>query len=152
MRHSSIDLTMNVYTDPKLLDVYGAMNALPELPLDGKSTSERTSIEATGTDDSRPFPVAPTVAPNSGNLVQRLAIADKTDTDCLSNEHAKSQPTIVVSDYVGNKKTPLSIADNDSPEWSRRGSNPLPLHCERSALPNELRPRFDCKPYRKFTG
>jgi integrase len=57
MRHSSIDLTMNVYTDPKLLDVFGAMNALPELPLDGKSTSERTSIEATGTDDSRPFSV-----------------------------------------------------------------------------------------------
>ncbi|MBU4273250.1 MAG: tyrosine-type recombinase/integrase, partial [Planctomycetes bacterium] len=25
MRHSSIDLTMNVYTDPKLLDVAGAM-------------------------------------------------------------------------------------------------------------------------------
>ena len=23
MRHSSIDLTMNVYTDPKLLDVHG---------------------------------------------------------------------------------------------------------------------------------
>ena len=25
MRHSTIDLTMNVYTDPKLLDVAGAM-------------------------------------------------------------------------------------------------------------------------------
>jgi len=24
MRHSNIDLTMNVYTDPKLLDVQGA--------------------------------------------------------------------------------------------------------------------------------
>ena len=24
MRHSSIDLTMSVYTDPRLLDVYGA--------------------------------------------------------------------------------------------------------------------------------
>ncbi len=73
MRHSSIDLTMAVYTDPKLLDVYGAMNALPELPLDGKSKSEQTSIKATGTDDTRPLSVAPTVAPNSRNLVQRLA-------------------------------------------------------------------------------
>lgn len=35
MRHSSIDLTMNVYTDPKLLDVAGALEALPELPLAG---------------------------------------------------------------------------------------------------------------------
>ena len=29
MRHSTIDLTMNVYTDPKLLDVAGAMESLP---------------------------------------------------------------------------------------------------------------------------
>lgn len=34
MRHSRIDLTMNVYTDPKLLDVHGALDALPKLPLD----------------------------------------------------------------------------------------------------------------------
>ena len=29
MRHSTINLTMNTYTDPKLLDVAGAMDALP---------------------------------------------------------------------------------------------------------------------------
>lgn len=29
MRHSSLDLTMNIYTDPALLDVAGAINALP---------------------------------------------------------------------------------------------------------------------------
>jgi integrase len=34
MRHSSIDLTMSVYTDPRLLDVAGALNALPDLPLE----------------------------------------------------------------------------------------------------------------------
>ena len=33
MRHSKIDLTMNVYTDPKLLDVHGALEKLPSLPL-----------------------------------------------------------------------------------------------------------------------
>lgn len=33
MRHSSLDLTMNVYTDPELLDVAGTMEALPDLPL-----------------------------------------------------------------------------------------------------------------------
>jgi integrase len=31
MRHSTLDLTMNVYTDPTLLDVAGAMEALPAL-------------------------------------------------------------------------------------------------------------------------
>lgn len=29
MRHSRIELTMNLYTDPVLLDVAGAVNALP---------------------------------------------------------------------------------------------------------------------------
>ncbi len=36
MRHSSLDLTMNVYTDPELLDVAGAMNALPDLTVGGR--------------------------------------------------------------------------------------------------------------------
>jgi len=31
MRHSRIELTMNLYTDPVLLDVAGAVEALPEL-------------------------------------------------------------------------------------------------------------------------
>ncbi len=30
MRHSRIELTMNYYTDPILLDVAGAVNSLPE--------------------------------------------------------------------------------------------------------------------------
>jgi integrase len=34
MRHSTIDLTMSVYTDPKLLDVARALDALPALPID----------------------------------------------------------------------------------------------------------------------
>jgi integrase len=35
MRHSSLDLTMNVYTDPQLLDVAGALERLPELAVGG---------------------------------------------------------------------------------------------------------------------
>jgi len=33
MRHSKPELTANIYTDPKLLDIAGAMNALPSLEL-----------------------------------------------------------------------------------------------------------------------
>jgi len=33
MRHSSLDLTMNVYTEPSLLDVAGALATLPDLSL-----------------------------------------------------------------------------------------------------------------------
>jgi integrase len=45
MRHSTIDLTMNVYTDPRLLDVHRAVEVLPALPLDGGRQTE----SATGT-------------------------------------------------------------------------------------------------------
>ena len=37
MRHSSIDLTMNVYTDPKFLDVSTALDSLPQLDIHGKN-------------------------------------------------------------------------------------------------------------------
>ena len=46
MRHSSIDLTMNVYTDPRLLDLAGAANAFPSLSFD----AEPVTHQATGTD------------------------------------------------------------------------------------------------------
>jgi integrase len=60
MRHSDISLTMNVYTDPKLLDVHGALNALPVLPLGEK---EIGAAKATGTGDLSASQHAPTVAP-----------------------------------------------------------------------------------------
>jgi integrase len=34
LRHSDVSLTMSVYTDPRLLDVVGALDVLPQLPLD----------------------------------------------------------------------------------------------------------------------
>ena len=39
---------MATYTDPQLLDVAGAMNVLPDLPLDDSPNRER--VRATGTD------------------------------------------------------------------------------------------------------
>ncbi len=45
MRHSKIDLTMNVYTDPRLLDVRGALDALPALPLDGREAGRMTGTD-----------------------------------------------------------------------------------------------------------
>ncbi len=53
MRHGSLDLTMNTYTDPRLLDVAGALNALPALPLD--SRPEGQPHAATGTADASPL-------------------------------------------------------------------------------------------------
>jgi integrase len=50
MRHSSIDLTMNVYTDPRLLDVHAALDSLPELSLTKPSEEKTVEATATGTD------------------------------------------------------------------------------------------------------
>jgi integrase len=46
MRHSSIDLTMNVYTDPRLLDVNAALAVLPELSLEAVPTTRVQEPEA----------------------------------------------------------------------------------------------------------
>jgi len=91
MRHSSIDLTMNVYTDPRMLDVMGALDALPALPLGGPldQSNDDHRQRATGTDarDTNPSDrrctavdksVAPTVAPNSGKPCNSGAIADNS--------------------------------------------------------------------------
>lgn len=43
MRHSDIGLTMNVYTDPRLLDVRGALNALPALSLETNGSRRHPS-------------------------------------------------------------------------------------------------------------
>lgn len=80
MRHSSIDLTMNTYTDPRVLDVAGALDALPSLPL-GAEPVERQRNVATGTDNPRPSDsgensVAVLVAVNSGKRCESVAIGD----------------------------------------------------------------------------
>ncbi len=88
MRHSKIDLTMNVDTDPKLLDVQGTLNALPSLDLNAGLSSDCGAMRATGTDDrdamanprhaalagatAKSF-VAPVVAPNSGERGQSVS-------------------------------------------------------------------------------
>ncbi len=73
MRHSDLGLTMNVYTDPKLLDVHSALASLPSLD----TCNETEREQATGTDSTREL-VPPLVHPhkrpnqiisdNSGNL------------------------------------------------------------------------------------
>ena len=74
MRHSKVDLTMNVCTDPKLLDVHGALDSLPTLELDSRPQTEAQSMRATGTDcwdvgvasiHAQSF-VEPDVVPDSG--------------------------------------------------------------------------------------
>jgi len=70
MRHKDPKLTANDYTDPRLLDVHSALDALPRLPLDSSPIKNTQTMRATGTDVFRASnmvapPVAPAVALNA---------------------------------------------------------------------------------------
>ena len=71
MRHSAIDLTMSTYTDPRLLDVAGALDVLPILPLDDDPYVQRA--KATGTEART---LVPMLVPTPGNRSTNRSIAD----------------------------------------------------------------------------
>jgi integrase len=119
MRHSDIKLTMGVYTDPKLLDVRGALDALPALSLDG---SEREAAQATGT-DGEPARFAPGFAPTRCKPVQTVAIPDKTE-----GEEAKATPqgADAITSIPVKGKGRLSSPDNRPSQSGRLDSNQRP--------------------------
>jgi len=110
MRHGSLDLTMNTYTDPRLLDVAGALNVLPELPLDDSPGSERQ--RATGTDGGGTLlqssdPLVPMLVPTAGNRCTPGTNADRPAglVNVLSGKAG-----IAVSDCADRSKPPLPNA------------------------------------------
>ncbi|MDB5310437.1 MAG: hypothetical protein JWO38_4639, partial [Gemmataceae bacterium] len=109
MRHSDIKLTMGVYTDPRLLDVRGAVDRLPALPLpDGSIPTAAGAIRPTGTGDgsvSGPSVVAPAVAPTRCNRGHFGAIAG---TEGRSSEPVNESGEIVGSACPVNEKPPLT--------------------------------------------
>ena len=117
MRHSTIDLTMNTYTDPKLLDVAGAMESLPSLPLGAGPQTGANVLSATGTDDSTPSPLAPTLAPTTGKTRTLQSILDKIAS---AGEKSSATETIAASACLVNRKDPLTTGVNGSCEVERR--------------------------------
>ena len=121
MRHSKIDLTMNVYTDPALLDVRGALDALPRLALAG-AQAEGEALQATGTEGGfrqSVCLVAPVVAPTPDNLVQpgscpvtsagdgRAGPGSGTLAVSVTGDKRKHPPTIPVGGCQGVGATGL---------------------------------------------
>ena len=135
MRHSTIDLTMNVYTDPALLDVAGAVETLPSFPLRKAvepSAEPATSFAARGRPQQGiPSRLAPNLAFNlyppgqSGSIPVKMAVPDAASTELLSR---------AVKSFYDNSKGPLSIADNEPSKSGRKDLNLRPLRPERSAL------------------
>ena len=106
MRHSSIDLTMNVYTDPRLLDVHAAVELLPSLPLVAGPKTEPLAAKATGTEDSRRSALAPTLAPTADKWVQKPSFAVKTADGRSASDRRQG---VIASALPVNEKSPLAI-------------------------------------------
>ena len=89
MRHSDPSLTANVYTDPQLLDVAGALDSLPALPLDGRGEAERARATGTLGPATTWEPLAPTLAPTGGICSQNGAFPgnrDRLEGEATSHE------------------------------------------------------------------
>jgi integrase len=90
MRHADPSLTANVYTDPKLLDVHGALDALPSLPLDTGQTPIQERARATGTDTYGQSSVALSVALTPDNRGEIGLNAGKTASRAPESRRAGS--------------------------------------------------------------
>ena len=101
MRHSSLELTMNVYTDPRLLDVQGAIELLPEISATNEPADNRRR-SAAGAENL----VAPQVAPTSdfsgdsqptpvtlNAIPQRADFANSLGGNSVSANEKRSLPT-----------------------------------------------------------
>lgn len=109
MRHSKIDLTMNTYTDPKLLDVAGALDSLPNLPLEGGRQKDRIAASATGTDNTRAIPFAPGFAPTPGNPCKLQSLPGKAASYSEGDGESRG---VDVSACPVNRNNPLTIPVN----------------------------------------
>lgn len=132
MRHSTINLTMNTYTDPRLLDVAGAVDALPMLRLSTEPTLPANQGEqrATGTDGGRaikhqdkPRTVTPAVTPDTVFSIQNVS---NSDNEPVLTEDRKQQ-----------KNPAKTIVSTGFPEWALRDLNPRPSRCKRGGDDHE---------------
>ena len=127
MRHSDIKLTMNVYTAPKLLDVHGALDVLPELPLGDNNHAD--AQRATGTDGE----FAPGFAPKTDNAGPRCSTGGNRQGNHTDNTSSRA---VDVSSDADKEKGSLTTPVNAPGEWAMRDSNPRHPRCKRGALAN----------------
>ena len=131
MRHSDIKLTMQTYTDPRLLDVRGALDSLPDLPLPSNAPNAR---QATGTDGASPVDARSSprkLALPKCKPGQKQSIPDK---DAPSGTPCASKGEIDVTSSQDKRKDLLSSADKRSHESGREDLNFRPFGPEPNAL------------------
>ena len=136
MRHSDPALTANVYTDPKLLDVAGALNVLPTLPL--KDNGMMDHQKGTGTHgrvDSSPQGIGsslvPVLVPTRDNSCIYRSTGDKTPS---AHHTDQGQTRTHVSTDVVKRKTPLTRTVNGIRKSGREDLNLRPPDPQSGAL------------------
>lgn len=102
MRHSDIALTMNTYTDERLLETSGAVELLPELPIGTLSTTPRT--------------------------VTRLVTLDEDKTSVTESKSDNLGKIKRLPENCENAKQPCVLQGLS--EWAIQNSNLWPLPCE----------------------
>ena len=86
MRHSSVDLMMNVYTDPRLLDVQGTVESLPSMTVTSDRTENRQRIAVGAENFARCFVAVPVAVPpdfprdSQSTPVTLLGISSEADS------------------------------------------------------------------------
>jgi len=129
MRHSKPDLTANVYTDPQFLDVHGALNSLPSLPLDAEPQRNKNIVKATGTDVAMPVQHANKAAPN---LVLNLVLAtdNRSKLESFAGKMTGKGGVGIgtgenaVSACPAKRRTPLTIPANGVLQQRAKGLEP----------------------------
>jgi len=120
MRHSDPKLTANVYTDPKLLDVAGALDSLPSLPLDNQCADDQQV--ATGTYQSLLVPVlVPVLVPNTDESGTSGSSHGRDLADTIQRRPGDKDRVSV--EYV-KRKRPLSCGDNERHKIGVTGFEP----------------------------
>ena len=141
MRHSDPKLTANIYTDPRLLDVHSALDALPMLPLDSSPIKNSQTMRATGTDGKPSNLVVLTVA-----LTHDFSSPTVSFRGTMPNQRADfdGQPLLVVSADAVKKKHPLSSSDSECCSIARRGFEPRLSDSESLVLPLHHQAGYSC--------
>ncbi|EMI58129.1 integrase-recombinase protein [Rhodopirellula sallentina SM41] len=121
MRHSNINLTMNTYTDERLLDQAGAVERLPTIPLGGddQSGTDEPPTPAldrgTGTADGAKFVPLP-VPLKSGNGCQNVAnLANGEGCDGATPETKKARDLRAETAFSGSRDDKIRTCDLCTP-------------------------------------
>ena len=122
MRHSDINLTMNTYTDQRLLDTSAAVGLLPDLPLMGPTAQNRTEADTQSGIADGARTVTYSVTYGADKLGQKGSKSDNLGKVCGPT---KNDP---------QTKKPRDLRGFG--EWAIPDSNQWPLPCESSALTN----------------